>query len=193
MNSVAGFGLIQAMVGVVIVGIISSVVVLKTTNQQDLAVAIQLIGYRDQVLNYYTSVANTRISYMNTRAAVANWDTATNIALKDVDYTETLIPSGGLLLSEQNIADEDILPTTRRTCPLTPASGKIAISHFCIRATKAGPTKIKITVDYQKEGLTTAEMANYIIKPRSREVDHNHGFTIGRRDCGERAVKSPLL
>ena len=193
MNSIAGFGLIQVMAGVVIVGIISLVFVLKTNNQQELVAAIQLIGYRDQALNYYASVANTRISYMNTRAAVANWNSATNIALKDIDYTETLIPSGGLLLSEQNIADENILPTPRRTCPPIPASGKIAFSHFCLRATKVGPTKIRITVDYRKEGLTAAEMANYIIKPRSREVDHRYEVATGRRDCSEKAIKSPLL
>ena len=184
-KSISGFGLIHAMSSVTIVGVISLAFVFKTTSQQDLVVAFQLISYRDQVLNYYTSVASDRVSYINTRAAVADWNSATDIALKDIDYTETLIPSGGLLLSEQNIADGDILPSPRRTCPPIPASGKIAISHFCLKATKTGPTKIKITVDYQKEGRTVAEMANYTIKPRSREVEHRPDLTTSRRDCDE--------
>ena len=185
--STAGFGLIQAMIGVVIIGIMSLVFVRKTANRQDLAVAVRHISYRDQVLDYYASVANNRIAWKNTRAGVADWNSATNIALKDVDDTE-LIPSSGLLLSEQNIADGKILPTTRRPCPSIPASGKISINHFCLRVKKTGPTKITITLGYQEEGRTTAEMANYIIKPKERDIDHSYGITTGRNDCVKRAI-----
>ena len=192
-RSVAGFGMIQAMVGVVVIGILSLTFVRKSSNRQELGITIRHVSYRDQVLDYYTSVAYNRTSWHNTKNAVTNWSGVginDEIKLVDVvDTSEVLIPIGGLLLNEQNISDGNILPTPRETCPPVPSSGKIAESHFCLKATKIGAEKIKISVDYQKKGRTVAEMAKYIIKPRSREIDLSFDETlVGRNNCGRRAI-----
>ena len=187
--SIAGFGMIQAMVGVVVVGILSLTFVRKTANRQELGITIRHVSYRDQVLDYYTSVANNRISWRNTKGAVTNWGgvgVGSGIKLVDVDATKTLIPIGGLLLTEQNIVDGNILPSPQRTCPPIPSGGKIATNHFCLKATKAGAEKVKISLDFQKEGRTVAEMSNYIIQPRSRDIDLGFGETlVGRNDCSK--------
>ena len=113
-SSSAGFGLIQAMVGILILGIISLTFIRKTANRYDIRDALQLVSYRDQVLSYYTSLASNRIAWRNTRGSDVSWravDPDDAITLKDVDNTSR-IKSAGLLLNEDSIANGVILPST---------------------------------------------------------------------------------
>ena len=187
-RSVAGFGMIQVMVGAVVLGIFAVVFVRKTYNKAEIGISIQLISYRDQVLDYYTALASNRISWRETRGT--NWNSiATNsaIELKDVDGSGR-IPSSGLALVEDNISDGEILPPTPLpTCPPTPASGKINTTHFCLTATKTGPQQIEIEIEYKLEGRTEAEMINYLVGSGSRSVSFGGATTVGT-DCGTRAI-----
>ena len=170
--SVAGFGLIQVMVGVAILGIVSLTFARKSFNRQDLGIALQLISYRDQALDYYTALASNRLSWKETRGS--NWSSVannSNITLKDVNGLRR-IPSLGLELSwETHITSGNILPSTLQTCK--PASGspaKYTDDHFCLKATKVAPDQLQISIDYRKENHTPAQMGDYLVKPRSRTI-----------------------
>ena len=184
-RSVAGFGMIQVMVGAVVVGIFSVVFVRKTYNRAEITTSIQLVSYRDQLLDYYTALASNRVSWRNTRAAVANWATVgagSGISLRDVDNSEK-IKVGGLVLSEDNIADGEILPSSVSACP---TADPINTTHFCVRAIKVNSSRIRISVDYRIEDRQVAQMANYLVKSRQREISFDGG-TVGK-DCGRKAV-----
>ena len=186
--SVAGFGLIQVMVGVVVVGILSLTFARKALNRQDLGIALQLVSYRDQALDYYTALASNRISWEKTRGTT--WSSIANntgIELKDADDTSR-VPSAGLLLSwEDHITSGNILPSTLQTCkpePVPPA--KYDEDHFCLKAIKVSNEKLKISVEYRKEDHTPAEMETYLVKPVDRNISFS-GATVGL-SCGNQAM-----
>ena len=185
--SVAGFGLIQVMVGIAVMSILSLTFVRKTSNQFDIGVALQLISYRDQVLDYYSALASNRVSWRETRGT--NWNSVannTNIELKDVDGSKR-IPVTGLLLTKDNIISGNILPSATPTCP--PPTGtppSYTSDHFCLKATKLASDKLQISVEYRKKDRTVAEMASYLIKPRERDISF-WGDTVGK-DCGKKAI-----
>ena len=189
-QSSAGFGLIQVMVGVVVVGILSLTFARKALNRQDLGIALQLVSYRDQVLDYYTSLASNRISWEKTRGTT--WSSIANdtgIELKDADDTSR-VPSAGLMLSwEDHVVSGNILPSTLTPCK--PASGSPAKytdeDYFCLKATKVSNVKLKISVEYRKKDHTPAEMETYLVKPVDRTVSFGGGGIVGL-SCGNQAM-----
>ena len=140
-KSISGFGMIQVMVGVVVIGIMSMVFIRKSLNRQDLGIALQLISYRDQVLDYYTALASNRISWQNTRASnSSDWGTDSDIILVDLKDADgsTRIPKPGLKLSyDDNVVKGTILPNPLSTCkPADPDGEYKEANHFCLTATK---------------------------------------------------------
>ena len=66
-RSVAGFGLLQVMIGTVVLGIFAMVFVRKAYNRADVGLLTELITYRDQVLDYYAAVIQSRTAWQCTR------------------------------------------------------------------------------------------------------------------------------
>ena len=184
-RSTAGFGLIQVMIGIAVLGVVSLTFARKSFNRQDLGITLQLISYRDQVLDYYTSLASNRLSWKETRGG--NWSgvvDGSTVTLKDVDGLRR-IPSGGLELSwEEHITSGKILPTTMRTCVPDTTTKYTRENHFCLKAKKIALDQLQISIDYRKKDHTPAQMANYVVKPRSRSITFwqlsDGGLTVGK-------------
>ena len=190
LHSTTGFGLIQVMVGVIVLGIVSMVFIRKALNRQDLGVALQLVSYRDQVLDYYTALASNRISWERTRGST--WSSIPNntgIELKDADGTSR-VPSAGLMLSwEDYVVSGNILPSTLTPCkPAAVSPAKYTDEdHFCLKAIKVTNEKLKISVEYRKKDHTQAEMETYLVKPVDRTVSFGSGGIVGL-SCGDQAM-----
>lgn len=186
-SKVAGFGMLQAMVGVAVLGILSLVFVRKSANRHEISIAIKLVSYRDQVLDYYTALASNRVSWRNTRRAVTNWNalsSGSGIDIRDVDNV-VKIKAGGLLLPDTDITNGNILPLSIEACPTT---DPINDTHFCVRAKKGStPNSINISIEYRQEGRTIAQMANYLVASKEREVNFGGATTVGT-DCGKKAI-----
>ena len=68
----AGFGLLQVMIGTVVLGIFAMVFVRKAQNRADISLLTELITYRDQVLDYYSAVVQSRTAWQCTRKCDTN-------------------------------------------------------------------------------------------------------------------------
>ena len=66
-RSISGFGLLQVMIGTVVLGIFAMVFVRKAQNRADVSLLTELITYRDQVLDYYSAVVQSRTAWQCTR------------------------------------------------------------------------------------------------------------------------------
>ena len=66
-SPIAGFGLLQVMIGTVVLGIFAMVFVRKAYNRADVGLLTELITYRDQVLDYYSAVVQSRTAWQCTR------------------------------------------------------------------------------------------------------------------------------
>ena len=67
LRTVSGFGLLQVMIGTVVLGIFAMVFVRKAQNRADISLLTELITYRDQVLDYYSAVVQSRTAWQCTR------------------------------------------------------------------------------------------------------------------------------
>ena len=171
----AGFGLIQVMVGVVVLAIVSLTFARKSLNRQDLGIALQLVSYRDQVLDYYTALASNRISWQNTRRGTTWTDDNSihDVEIRDADGSGR-IPQPGLRLNyDDDVVKGTILPNPMRTCTARPSGNNkyTEADHFCLTATKLAKYKLKIRVEYRKKDHTPAQMESHVVKPAERSIN----------------------
>lgn len=66
-STVGGFGLLQVMIGTVVLGIFAMVFVRKAYNRADISLITELTTYRDQVIDYYAAVVQSRTAWQCTR------------------------------------------------------------------------------------------------------------------------------
>ena len=62
----SGFGLLQVMIGTVVLGIFAMIFVRKAYNRADISLLTELVTYRDQVLDYYAAVVQSRTAWQCT-------------------------------------------------------------------------------------------------------------------------------
>ena len=65
-TSNAGFGLLQVMIGTVVLGIFAMVFVRRAHNRADISYVMELVTYRDQILDYYTALLQSRTAWQCT-------------------------------------------------------------------------------------------------------------------------------
>ena len=84
-RSADGFGLLQVMIGTVVLGIFAMVFVRKAQNRADVSLLTELITYRDQVLDYYSAVVQSRTAWQCTRKCGSPTTADTGFNLYDGD------------------------------------------------------------------------------------------------------------
>ena len=76
-SSIAGFGLLQVMIGTVVLGIFAMIFVRKAYNRNDINKVTELITYRDQVIDYYAAVVQSRTAWQCIRQCNGGLPTTT--------------------------------------------------------------------------------------------------------------------